>query len=65
MHSKKIRETSQARRSIIVGLGLVQDHEIIVSRSAVASLGGGRKSRDGLLARVFESVGMCRAEGWA
>lgn len=67
-----LRETSvtegtpRSRFSVIVGLGLIQDHEIVVSGYIpVAALGGSGRGGGGLLVRVLKGIGMCRAQGWA
>ena len=50
--------------SIVIGLGLVQNHEIVVSScSIITTLDGGR-SKSGLLTRVLKSIGVGGTEGW-
>ena len=57
-------ETFPSRCSIIVGL--IQDHEIIVSSHIpVATLGRGRRSRNRLFMRILKGIGMGRTQGWA
>jgi len=60
------KETPRSCCSVIVGLGLIQDHKIVVSGyTHVATLDRSGRGGGGLLVRVLEGIGMCRAQGWA
>ena len=60
------KEKPRSHCSVIVGLGLIQDHEIVVGGYIpVAAPGRSGRGGGGLLARVLEGIGMCRTQGWA